>query len=54
MRFLIERHGVPAVLAFFRGGTRDESLATIRIRATQAFGRSLDDLEAEWLAFLRS
>lgn len=53
VRFLIERHGLPAVLRFFGPGTRDESQATIRARLQEVFGRSLDDLEADWLAFLR-
>lgn len=55
VRFLIDRHGLPAVLEFTRrGGGRDESIATIRARAESVFGRSLDQLEADWLAFLRS
>lgn len=54
VRFLIDRHGLPAVLEFFRrGGGRDESLATIRARTESVFGRSFDQLEADWLAFLR-
>lgn len=54
VRFLIDRHGLPAVLDFFRrAGGRDEPLAAIRARAEAVFGRALADLEADWLAFLR-
>ena len=54
VRFLVDRHGLPAVLEFFRrGGGRDETLAAIRARAESVFGRSFDQLEADWLAFLR-
>lgn len=54
VRFLIERQGLPAVIAFFRqAGGRDESLAAIRARTQSVFGRSLEDLEAAWLAMLR-
>lgn len=53
VRFLIERQGLPAVLQFFRPGTRDESASVIRARMQDTFGRSLDDLEADWLAMLR-
>jgi hypothetical protein len=54
VRFLIERQGLPAVLDFFRqAGGRDESLAAIRARTQSVFGRSLEDLEAAWLARLR-
>lgn len=54
VRYLTERFGMPAVLAFFRGSTRDDSLASIRVRVQDAFGRTLDDIEAAWLVFLRS
>jgi hypothetical protein len=54
VRFLIERQGLPAVIEFFRqAGGRDESLAAIRTRTQGVFGRSLEDLEAAWLAMLR-
>jgi len=54
VRFLIDRQGLAAVLEFFRrAGGRDESLAAIRARAEAVFGRTLDGLEADWLAFLR-
>lgn len=54
VRYLLDRYGVPAVLDFFRdAGGRDESLATIRARAQRVFGRSFDEIEADWLAMLR-
>jgi hypothetical protein len=53
LRFLIERHGLAPVLAFFGPGTRDEPLVVIRARVEAVFGRSLEALEADWLAFLR-
>ena len=54
VRFLIDRHGLAAVLDFFRrGGGRDEPLTAISARVAALFGRTLADLEAEWLAFLR-
>ncbi len=44
-----------AVLDFFRqAGGRDESVAAIRTRTQSVFRRSLDELEADWLAMLRS
>ena len=52
VRFLTERYGRPAVLQFFRAGTREESLTTIRSRILDTFGVSLDAIEADWLAFL--
>ena len=53
VRFLTERYGRPAVLQYFRSGTREESLSTIRSRMLETFGASLDAIEADWLAFLR-
>ena len=54
VRFLIERHGTAAAIEFFRqAGGRDESLPVIRARTQAVFGRSLDELEAAWLAMLR-
>jgi len=50
---LTERFGLPAVLRFFRTDNRDESLDTIRARVQAAFGVSLDEAEASWLAMLR-
>lgn len=55
VRYLIDRFGVPSVLEFFRqAGGRDESLDVIRARTQRVFGRSLDEIEADWHAFLRS
>lgn len=55
VRYLIDRYGMPVVLDFFRqAGGRDESLAAIRTRAERVFGRTLEDLEADWHTFLRS
>jgi hypothetical protein len=51
--YLTERFGLPAVLDFFRGTTRDEALATIRLRTQATFGASLEDLEEAWLRMLR-
>jgi hypothetical protein len=51
--FLTERFGLPAVQAFMRGATRDDSLATVRARMETAFAVSLDVAEAEWLQMLR-
>lgn len=54
VRFLVDRQGLAAVLDFVRrAGGRDESLAAIRARAEAVFGKTLADLEADWLAFLR-
>jgi hypothetical protein len=54
VRFLADDHGLAAVLEFVRrAGGRDESLAVIRARAEAVFGRTLADLEADWLSFLR-
>jgi hypothetical protein len=42
-----------AVLDFFRqAGGRDEPLSAIRTRTETVFRRSLDELEADWLATL--
>lgn len=54
VRFLMDRYGTPAVLRFFReAGGGSESLATIQSRTQTVFGRSLEAVEADWLAFLR-
>lgn len=54
VRHLIERHGMPVVLDFFRQAAgRDESLSAIRTRAERVFGRTLEELEADWHTFLR-
>lgn len=51
--FLQERFGLARVLAFFRTGGRDDSLADIQSKFQQAFGRGLDDVEADWLATIQ-
>jgi hypothetical protein len=50
--FLIARFGIDRVLPFFRTGTRDDALDTIRARFEQAFGATLEKAEADWLAFV--
>jgi hypothetical protein len=50
--FLITRFGIDRVLQFFRTGTRDDALGTIRMRFEQAFGTTLENAEADWLAFV--
>jgi hypothetical protein len=51
--YLQERFGLPALLAFFRTSGRDDSLDMIRARFQQAFGATLEEAEAGWLAVLR-
>jgi len=51
--YLQERFGLPALLAFFRASGRDDSLDLIRARFQQAFGATLEEAEAGWLAMLR-
>lgn len=48
--YLTERFGLPSVLAFLRGGGRDESLATIQARMQSVFGVSVEAAESGWLA----
>ena len=50
--FLMTRHGLERVLAFFRASTRDDALGVIETRFRQAFGMALADAETEWLAFV--
>ncbi len=50
--FLIERHGIDSVRRFFQTSTRDDGLPTIRERFQGALGVSLEEAEAEWLAFV--
>jgi len=47
--FLITTFGIDRVLQFFRTGTRDDALETIRGRFEQAFGTTLEKAEADWL-----
>jgi len=50
--FLIDRYGMASVQQFFRISTASDSQGTIRTRFQQAFGASLEDAEAAWLAFV--
>ena len=50
--FLIERFGIDGIRRLFQASTRDDSLPTIRERFQGALGVSLEQAEAEWLAFL--
>ena len=54
MRFLIDTYGVDRVLQFFRASTTDDPMSAIDAHLTQTIGRSLDQLEQQWLAMLRS
>jgi len=51
--YLTDRFGMPALQAFMRGASRDDSLAVVRDRMQSAFGVSLEQAEAEWLGLLR-
>ena len=51
---MTERFGVAGVILFFRTNNRDESLDAIRARLLSVYGVSLEDIEASWLAMLRS
>ena len=51
--FLQERFGLSRVLAFFRTDSRDDPLSVIQSKFQQAFGKTLDDVEADWLAMLQ-
>jgi hypothetical protein len=54
MRFLIDRHGVPKVLEFFRASGRTDSVAMIRERFLTVFGESLDAADVAWQTLLRT
>lgn len=51
--YLTERFGMPALQAFMRGATRDDSVSTVRSRMQAAFGLTLEQAEADWVATLR-
>ncbi|MFN8582643.1 MAG: hypothetical protein U0163_16915 [Gemmatimonadaceae bacterium] len=51
--FLEEQFGLQRVLDFFRSGARDDTLAQIQSKFQLAFGKSLDEVEAAWLATLQ-
>jgi hypothetical protein len=50
--FLITRFGIDRVVPLFSTSTRDDALGTIRMRFEQAFGTTLEDAEADRLAFV--
>ena len=50
--FLIDEHGMAAMLTFFRGGTREESRAAIDARFSATFGLSVAAAEVRWRNFL--
>jgi len=55
VRFLIDRYGIEALRAFLRaGGTYSDSAQAVKSRFVAAFGVSLEEAEAAWLAMLRS
>lgn len=51
--FLQERFGLSRVLAFVRSGGGNDSLTVIQSKFQEAFGKSLDEVEADWLAMLQ-
>lgn len=52
LRFLVKRHGLDNVTAFFRAcGTKGEGRDA---RFAEQFGQSLDDAGSAWIASLRS
>jgi hypothetical protein len=50
--FLIDARGMPPMLAFFRGGTREESRGAIETRFAATFGLPVAAAETQWRAFL--
>jgi hypothetical protein len=50
--YLTDRFGMPALQAFVRGATRNDSAGTVRSRMAAAFGVSLEEAEADWLVLL--
>jgi hypothetical protein len=53
MRWLIDEHGLDRVRALYaRLGGPNDSAANVRAAFAAVYGRSLDDLEQEWIAFL--
>lgn len=51
--YLTNRFGLPAVLEFFRSSSSRDSVDVIQARMQAALGLSIDQAEADWLAFLR-
>jgi len=55
MRFLIDRHGLETVLAFFRaGGSPTDGAETLKTRFRAAFGQTFGEAEVAWLDMLRA
>jgi len=55
VRFLIDRFGLQAVLAFFRaGGSPPDTAPAVKSRFRTAFGLSFEEAEAAWLELLRA
>jgi hypothetical protein len=53
MRWLIDEHGLDRVRALYtRLGGPNDSAANVRAAFAAVYGRSLDDLEQAWIAFL--
>jgi hypothetical protein len=52
MAFVVASYGVEPTKAFFRAGTRDDSLARIRASFEGAFGVTLDAAEQAWIRHL--
>jgi len=50
--FLLDDRGMATMLAFFRGGTREEARAAIESRFAATFGMSVAAAEARWRTFL--
>jgi len=50
--FLITRFGIDRMVPLFSTSTRDDAPGTIRMRFEQAFGTTLENAEADWLAFV--
>ena len=54
VRFVIDRHGIPRTLEFFRISSRTDNLTTMKDRFLAAFGETLETAEAAWTAVLRN
>jgi hypothetical protein len=52
VRFLIDAYGMSPLLDLFERGTRDDTVVRIRESFLAAYGFSLEEAEAAWLAFL--
>lgn len=52
VRYLVDTHGLAAMLSLFTGASRDDGLTTIRNRMRSAFGITLEEAEGAWRRFL--